>query len=190
MTSSPTRNFTKGASVDWSTGVVCGVHRSVTGVPLRTLPSQKNASLLERLSVSRFPFRHPVLHGLLLELRSFRHRIRLLWQLGGTRLLETGSVYQQTSHPLYLVLNRQTRLRTLGIQHLLAEQPWVSGEDCRLFLMGWNKGWESSEASDMANSSEDMRGSFAYPDRGNSMPPLVVQQSTKRDPQASLPSQE
>jgi hypothetical protein len=55
----------------------------------------KNASLLERLSVSKFPFRHPVLYGLFLELRSFAHRIRSLVKRGGTRPLEIGSVYQQ-----------------------------------------------------------------------------------------------
>src|SRR5260370_41612434 len=103
------QRITKGASLDWYKGVVSEAPESAAGVLPRTGQSQKNASLLERLSVSKFPFRHPVLHGLLLELRSFRHRIQLLWQRRGTRLLEIGLVYQQTCHPLHLVLNRQTQ---------------------------------------------------------------------------------
>jgi hypothetical protein len=74
---------------------------------------------------------------------------------GGTRLLETGQVYQQKDHRSCLVLNKQTQLRIRGIRHLLSAYPWWSGEDCYLFPMGWNTGWESCEGLGMAESSED-----------------------------------
>jgi len=93
-------------------GVVYGVRRNGVCGHSHTERTLRNTSLLERLSVSKFPFRHPVLHGLLLELRSFRHRIQRLWQQGGTRFLETGPVYQQKGPLSHLVLNRQTQLRT------------------------------------------------------------------------------
>jgi hypothetical protein len=178
---------TKGARIDWSRGVVHGVRPSAVGAQPRSERNRQTASLFERLSASKFPFRHPILHGLLFELRSFRHRIQLLWQRGGTRLLETGSVYQQTGPPSCLVLNRQTQLRTQGIQRLLSECPWLSGEDCYLFLMGWNRGWESCEGLDTAKSSGDMRDSFALHGRGNVTPPQAVQQSTKHDPSNPFP---
>jgi hypothetical protein len=105
-------NPTKEVCVDWSMGVVYGVRRNGVCGHSHTERTLRNTSLLERLSVSKFPFRHPVLHGLLLELRSFRHRIQRLWQQGGTRFLETGPVYQQKGPLSHLVLNRQTQLRT------------------------------------------------------------------------------
>ena len=83
-------NLTKGVRVDMSTGVVRGVPQSEVCAQLHSERYPKTASLLERLSASKFPFRHPILHGLLFELRSFCHRIQLLRQRGGTRLLETG----------------------------------------------------------------------------------------------------
>jgi hypothetical protein len=186
----PQRNLTKGARVDWSTGTVCGVPRNAMGVRPRSEHYQKNASPLERLSVSKFPFRRPILHGLLLELRSFRHRIQLLWQRGGTRLLETGLVYQQTLPQSYPVLNKQTQLRTQGIKRLLAEFPWLTGEDCHLFLLGWNAGLESGVCLDTAQNSADIKDSFVLQECGHSMPLVAVQQSTKHDPLNRLPSRE
>jgi len=66
------------------------LHRSGAYAQPRTKLCPKSASLLERLSVSKFPFRHPVLYGLFLELRSVAHRIRSLMKRGGTRPLEIG----------------------------------------------------------------------------------------------------
>lgn len=125
-------------------------------VPPRNGRYLRIASLLAGFSISRLPYRFPRLHGLFLELCSFRHRIQLVWRRGGTCFLETGPVYQQTSLQSHPVLNRQTQLRTQGIQRLLSEYPWLSGEDCNLFLMGWNKGWKSCETLGTANSSGDM----------------------------------
>jgi hypothetical protein len=76
------------------------------------VPSQKTASLLERLSVSKFPWRYPVLYGLIFELRTFYHRIRLLWIRGHIRPLEIGLTFQEAS-PGYLVRNRRNRFKHL-----------------------------------------------------------------------------
>ena len=151
------RNLTKGACLDLSKGVF--YHGSQSGDCVRPCSERypRHASFWDRLAASKFPFRHPLLHGLLLELCSFRHRIRLLWKRGGTRLLEIGSVYQEQGHPSCLVLNRQTHLRTQGIQRLLSECPWLTGEDCHLFLTGWNAALESCECSGTERSSVDRR---------------------------------
>lgn len=126
----------------------------------RISPHPKKASLLEWLSVSKFPYRHPVLYGLLFELRSFLHRIQLVRKRGGTRSLEIGLTYQQQDAQSGLVPNSQTQARTLGIQKLLSAYPWVSGEDCHLFLIGWNAAQEWRESFDIVKSSGDKQDSL------------------------------
>jgi hypothetical protein len=105
----------------------------------------RKSNLWEQLSASKFPWRFPVLHGLFCELRSFYHRIRLLWKRGHTRQLETGYIYQPSQIPEYLELNKRTQARTLGIQKLLSDFPWMSAEDCYPFLLGWDAGEEWCE---------------------------------------------
>jgi hypothetical protein len=158
MTLTKRETTTKEAHVDPSRGVVCwGSQGGVDAQPYNER-YPKNANLPEQPSASKFPVRHPILHGLFLELCSFRHRIQLLWQQGGTRSLEIGPVYQQTNSQSYPVLNKQTHLRIQGIQRLLAECPWLSGEDCRLFLLGWNRALESGAIlDDTAQSNVDMQ---------------------------------
>jgi hypothetical protein len=124
-------------------------------VPPRNERRSRISTFLAGFSVSKFPYRYPRLHALFLELRSFRHRIQLVWQQGGARLMQTGPVYQPQSHQTYLELNRQTQLRTQGIQHLFSGCPWLSGEDGHLFLMGWNMGWESRDGLDNAEKRAD-----------------------------------
>lgn len=133
---------------------ICRIPRSAICAPLHSRRSLRNASLWEKLSASKFPFRHPVLHGSLFELRSFFHRILLLWRRGGTRSIEIGSVYQQQGAQQHLVRNKRTQARSRDIQKLLSDFPWLSGEDCHLFLMGWSAGseWRSDSDSCTAES--------------------------------------
>jgi hypothetical protein len=106
-------------------------------------------------SVSKFPYRYPRLHGLFLELCSFLHRIPQVWRQGGTRRLEIGSVYQRQDDQISFRLNMQTQARIRDMQRLLVQVPWCSGEDCRLFLLGWNAGSEWRDGSGNPNNSVD-----------------------------------
>jgi hypothetical protein len=156
------------------------IHRSAACVHSRTAPSRKTPSLLERLSLSKFPWRHPVLYGSLLELRSLVGRIQCLRRQGDIRPIEIGLVYQQTSAGSHLVRNRRSQARSRGIQQLLAACPWASNEDGRLFLAGWDAAEEWREILDSAENSERSQDSSAYPDDGNSMPLSAVPQSTMK----------
>jgi len=130
--------------------------QSGAGAPRRTLQCRQNASLLERLSVSKFPRHYPRLYGLLFEVRSFRHRIQLLWRRGSTRQLEMGSVFVEAS-PGFLSRNKRTQARSKDIQKLLADCPYLSFEDCHLFLLGWDagEGWHMTSAPCTEESSSD-----------------------------------
>jgi len=137
---------------------VSGIHRSAICAQPRTERCQKTSNLLERLSMSKFPYRHPVLYGLLFELRSFGHRIQSLRKRGDIRPLEIGFVYQPLDAHGCLVRNKLTQARSTGIQQLLAEYPWLSAEDCYLFLVGWNAGREWHESLGTAENSDDRQG--------------------------------
>lgn len=120
---------------------------------------RKTSSLLERLSVSRFPNRCPRLYRSLFEVRSFYNRIRLLWKrvrpgLGHPHGLETGPVWEEAS-PGCLVRNKRTQARSTDTQKLLADCPYLSLEDCRLFLLGWDAGEGWRRNLDSAESSCD-----------------------------------
>jgi hypothetical protein len=117
--------------------------------------SPEIANTSEVHSVSRFPYHYPRLHGLFLELCSFLHRIPLVWRQGGTRPLEIGSVYQRQDDQISFRVNMQTQARILDMQQLLASVPWCSGEDCQLFLLGWNAGSGWSDGLDNPNNSVD-----------------------------------
>jgi hypothetical protein len=135
------------------------INRSEVCVQTRIAPNRKMSNLLERFSVSKLPFRRPVLYGLFLELRSFLHRIQALTKRGGTRPLEIGSVYQRLNAGPFPVLNKRTQARSRDIQKLLSDFPWLSSEDCHLFLTGWDSGREYSEVLGTARSSENKQDS-------------------------------
>jgi hypothetical protein len=128
-------------------------------VPVRT------ACRIRKLPVFGIDFRppsslrHPVLHGSLLDFRSFLYRIRLLWKRGGTRSLRIGWVYQQRGAQQGLALNRETQARSMGMQQLLFDCPWLSSEDCHLWLIGWNAGREWRESLGTAENNDDRRDS-------------------------------
>ena len=132
-----------------------------TCVQPRIVPSRKTASLVERLSASKFPYRHPVLYGSLLELRNFLHRIQSLRKRGDIRPLEIGSLYQQSSETQRLQLNTGTQARSKGIRKLLSVFPYLTTEDCRLYLAGWDAAEEWRAGLDNEESSED--GQDSYP---------------------------
>jgi hypothetical protein len=137
----------------------CVLPRSADGARSHSVPYQKTSSVWDRLSASKFPFRHPVLHGSLLDFRSFLYRIRLLWKRGGTRSLRIGWVYQQRGAQQGLALNRETQARSMGMQQLLFDCPWLSSEDCHLWLIGWNAGREWRESLGTAENNDDRRDS-------------------------------
>jgi hypothetical protein len=119
-----------------------GSHQNEADVQLRISQGPKSANLWERLSESRIPYRYPVLYGSFLELRNCFHRIRSLQKQGNIRPAEIGSVYQQSPVPGYLERNKRSQGRSLGIQKLLSDSPWLTTEDFRLFLAGWDMAQE------------------------------------------------
>jgi|ERR1035441_9656683 hypothetical protein len=142
------------------------IRQNAICAPPRTERCRRIASLLERLSTSRFPFRHPVLHGLILELCSFAHRTRLLWKRGDTRSVEMGSVWELDAQQ-HLVPNRRTQARNADIQKLFSEYPWCSPEDWHVFLLGWDAGSEWRKNYDTAETGDDtQQDSFCPPSRG------------------------
>jgi hypothetical protein len=116
-------------------------------------PEIANPSALP--SVSKFPYRYSKLHGLFWELCSFLHRSGLVWQRGGTRPLEIGSVYQRQDNQTSYRVNMQTRARIPDMQRLLVNFPSCSGQDCQFFLLGWNAGSEWNDGLDNPNNSVD-----------------------------------
>jgi hypothetical protein len=102
--------------------------------------------------VSTFPYRHPLLHGSFLELCSLFHRIRSLWKRGRIREIEIGLVYQQSLSLGFLVRNERTQGRIQGIQKLLSDFPFLSGEDLHLFLLGWDAAEEWQNRMDTLES--------------------------------------
>jgi hypothetical protein len=97
------------------------------------------SSLLERLSVSRFPYRFPRWYALLLELRTFYHRIQLLRKRGRIAYLEMGPAWE-ASPTGGLVPNKRAQARSMDMQQLLSLYCWLSPEDCHVYLLGWDAG--------------------------------------------------
>jgi hypothetical protein len=152
----------------------------------RTWLSHRISSLLERVSRSNFPTRHPVLYGSLFELRSFSHRIRLLRSLDGICHLEMGRSFEPTCHG-HLARNKRTHSRSRDTQKLLEDCPWLSTLDCHLFLLGWDAGEEFRGSLDTAGSSECASWEKVGEDSTSSP---EVPQSSKHDPLSQPPSQE
>jgi hypothetical protein len=113
------------------------------GGPYRTRNGNQTPNLWARLSVSKFPYRFPLSYALFLELCSFYHRIRLLSKRGDVRQPQMGLVWE-TSGLGHLIPNRRTQTRIRDMQRLLSSKPWLSPEDWRLFLIGWDAGSEYS----------------------------------------------
>jgi hypothetical protein len=87
-----------------------------------------------------------------------------------------------------LVRHERTEARIAGIRTLRAKfGDWLPQLDLEIFLIGF----EAGEELVLRMGSTGYIESFLTPARGgNSMPPPAVQQSTKRDQQSPLPSQE
>lgn len=167
------------AFLDMTKGVI-RMGRNVDGVLRRNVLSLQIAIGRVLHSASKFPFRHPRLHGLFLELRSFLHRILLVWRQGGTRPLEMGLVYQASDDQKSFHVNTRTQARIRDTQELLKRFPWCSGEDCQIFLLGWDSGSEWRGYADTSSKNVDRQHS---PDllcegsakgAGNPMPRLAV----------------
>jgi len=146
------------------------------------------ASFLVSFSASKFPYRFPKLHGLFSEICSCCHRIRLVWLRGGARQLDIYPVYQTRSLQTVCQMNTRILARSRDIQKLVTDAPWCSMEDRYLFLLGWDLGSEwSADFGNSNNCGHIPSGVLRQYERGNLTPRLIVQQSTKRDPLASLP---
>ena len=173
--------FQRRADVRIRQGATCG--------PPHTKQNRRTSSLLERLSLSKFPTRHPVLYEAFFELRSFYHRIQLLRSRGGSRRLEMGLVFEPASHG-YLVRSRRTHARNRDTQKLLSDYPWLSLEDCHLFLLGWDAGEEWRERADNTASNDDtvlQAHSLTNPVDADSKTLQATQQGSKCDPLNPLP---
>jgi hypothetical protein len=133
------------------------IRQSGACVQPRIAQNPRTASFWERLGVSTFLWRFPVLYGSFLELRNCAHRIQSLRKQGDILPAEIGLVYQRSQAPAYLVRNRRSQGRSLGIRKLLSDSPWMTTEDCRLFLAGWDTAEEWRERSDTEDSSEYRR---------------------------------
>lgn len=96
-----------------------------------------------RFSLSKLPYRFPVLYGLLLEFRSLHGRIQLLKQRGDICQPQMGFVWEKSALG-HLTPNRRTQARTRDTQQTLSLYPWMSPEDWNLFLIGWDMGSEYS----------------------------------------------
>jgi hypothetical protein len=117
------------------------------GAPWRIGNRSQISSLWERLSLSTFPYRFQLSYALLLECRSFYHRIRLLRKQSDTVELRMGPVWDKDSSGR-LTESKRTLVRTSDTQQLLSSRPWLSPEDVSLFLAGWDAGWELREGLD------------------------------------------
>src|SRR6266446_7997393 len=74
------------------------------------------------------------------EVRSFPHRIRMLFQKTN-RPLDLGPLYEELPSG-ELVPCKATIARTQYVEFLLARYPWASDADILLALDGWDKGTE------------------------------------------------
>src|SRR5258708_24193402 len=134
---------------------VCGTRQNEGCVQPNSGSNLENANLWERFSASRIPYRYPVMYESICLLRSCGHRIRSLWRRGYILRAETGPVYQQSSPLGYLERNERTQARSQGIQKLLSESPWLTTEDFRIFLAGWDMAEEWDGGLGMKDSSAD-----------------------------------
>ena len=69
-----------------------------------------------------------------------------------------GPVYQ-TLPDGFLLPNIRSQGRSLGIQKLRADSPWMTTEDCAIFLQGWDTAeeWRASNRCDTKDSTLDVQ---------------------------------
>jgi len=128
--------------------------------------------------------RFPVLYALWRELYTLPRRILDQHEKG---LFFEGLAIQKIApecHP------RDTRYkaRIQGIQNLRELRSWVTLWDELLYLEGLADGWE--QGIHMGRLERESALSCSLSKGGNSMPPQAIQQHSKHDRPASLPSQE
>ncbi len=76
---------------------------------------------------------------------------------------------------------------TRSIQSLEQARPYITLADAELFLQGWFQAARWYAHLDSESRKARQMESSAYPDSGNSMPLVTVQQSTTRDRSNQLP---
>jgi hypothetical protein len=121
--------------------------------PYRNGLTHRIATFLDQFSDDKFPHVFPRLNGLFSELRSFRHRIALVLKRGRNCQIQIGYLQHPDSHPYAIIENARTQCRIRDIERLEREFPWASFEDSRVFLSGWNAGWESRGSLDTPETS-------------------------------------
>lgn len=103
--------------------------------------SRRGQSGFRQRLVEDFSFRHPVLHGLWLEVHSCYQRIQLLCKRGRICRLDMGRMLVELSDHR-LVENTTSQGRIQNMQKVLSIRSWASPEDMRMFLLGWDLGRE------------------------------------------------
>jgi hypothetical protein len=82
--------------------------------------------------------RHPLLKGLLLEIRSLVHRIEIQRK---ARFVEFGFDLEKTADGVYQP-NKRTHACMRDTEHFLARYPWMSVADGQVFQHAWELGAE------------------------------------------------
>lgn len=156
------------------------------GLPdMSSFPSAKSRFLFARLRSWWFC---SSLRLLMEECRSLPYRMawsleicaaerRGAWDLSRIGFASVSGQQLQSCKDAYIRYMRQIRM----------DRPWVTICDRLLAEAAWKAGLESGACTGISQS--QTQDSSAYPDGGNSMPPLAVRQDSKRDPSVPLPSQ-
>ncbi len=124
-------------------------------------------------------YRRSLLRVVLRGLCSCYHRMAFERSLRGT--LRDDAV--RRSVPLVPCSDSRNEMQfcTRSIQSLEQVRPYTTLADVELFLQGWFQAARWYEHVGSESRKAQQVGSSAYPDGGNSMPPLTVPQSTRRD---------
>jgi hypothetical protein len=157
-------------------------HRDPLDTSLPCLrPTSKIVSLFQ---VVRRWYHVSVLRVLLAECCSLVHRIQVLLQIREWEI-QDGVDSARTGMSPILVSGSRTYKRAYRryMQQLQMEHPWLSTVDHRLVTQAWKAGsvWDGLEGISRTQVDDSY-------ERGNSMPPQAVQQSTKHDSSTPLPS--
>jgi len=175
--------------VDTHSGTIIGPNEAIgTDVPQtgKTSPTCSKSFLLVRVLrhwwwSSKLRILLPEFHNLVQRIR-WAHGIQL-WELRGF----------QGQHPLELKATANSQCRicrpvyTLYMQQLLNLRPSLTVVDSCLVSQAWWAGWQSAHRTGRMQNQQG-KCSSCSPMGSDSMLPLAVQQSTKRDPSNPPPS--
>jgi hypothetical protein len=130
----------------------------------------------------------PIVRGIVREIRSLPGRIRTIY---ATRVYRNGVDFG----PIGPIDSQreETHACIRDTQRIASYYPWATLLDVKLVVQAWRMGaeWASAyRSTPLLCSRCKATESLAIPEGRNSMPPLAVQQPTKRDLLAPLPSRD